>query len=124
MFRRTKEHPGPPDTPFEHGPNCMVLRADPTVVIPWSEVETRHWVRTCQCSEEHWRAPAPARVRLDPLDPKTSRHLPQCEFVGTTDPAILRALLKITPKDGYAWVECGGCQAGWQVADFAEEHVG
>jgi hypothetical protein len=52
------------------------------------------------------------------------RHLPECEFVDSTDPAILRALLKITPKDGYVWVECGGCQGGWQVADFAEETVG
>jgi len=33
-------------------------------------------------------------------------------------------LLKITPKDSYTWVECGGCQAGWQVANFAEKRVG
>ena len=41
------------------------------------------------------------RVRLDPLDPKTARHAGQCEFDGVTDPAVLRAVLRVTRKDGY-----------------------
>jgi hypothetical protein len=123
MFHR-KQHHGPPGGPFSHSDDCRILRADPSVSIPWSEVERGHWVRTCQCSQEHYRAPEPAHVRLDPLDPATMRHLPQCEFRGTTDPATLRALLRITPKEGYAWVECGACDSGWQVLDFAEECVG
>jgi hypothetical protein len=40
------------------------------------------------------------RVRLDPLDPKTARHAVQCEFNGVTDPAMLRAVLRVTRKDG------------------------
>jgi hypothetical protein len=91
MFHR-KQHHGPPDGPFSHSDDCTILRADPSVSIPWSEVERGHWVRTCQCSKEHYRAPEPARVRLDPLDPATMRHLPQCEFVGTTDRDIIRVL--------------------------------
>jgi hypothetical protein len=39
-------------------------------------------------------------VRLDPLDPKTARHAGQCEFNGVTDPAMLRAVLRVTRKDG------------------------
>jgi hypothetical protein len=62
------------------------------------------------------------RVRLDSLDPKTSRHLGQCEFVSETDPAVLKVLLKVKPGlgGGYDWVECGGCGAGWQVPHYAE----
>jgi hypothetical protein len=105
---------------ISHSDDCRILRADPSVSIPWSQVERGHWVRTCQCSQEHYRAPEPARVRLDPFDPATMRHLPQCEFRGTTDPATLRALLRVTPKEGYAWVECGACDSGWQVPYYAE----
>ena len=36
----------------------------------------------------------------------------------TSDPALLRAILKV--RDGIGggcwWVECGACEAGWQVA--------
>jgi hypothetical protein len=53
-------------------------------------------------------------------DPATTRHLGQCEFVGETDAAMLRVLLKVTDKGDYDWVECGGCEAGWQVPHFAE----
>jgi hypothetical protein len=50
------------------------------------------------------------------------RHLPQCEFAAATDPAVLRVLLRVTPGQGggYHWVTCGACDAGWQVADYAE----
>ena len=60
------------------------------------------------------------RVRLDPLDPKTARHLGQCEFIGENDAAMLRVLLKVTDKSDYHWVECGGCGCGWQVPHYAE----
>jgi hypothetical protein len=57
----------------------------------------------------------PDRVRLDPLDPKTSRHAGGCEFADETDPAVLRVLLKVQDREGYWWVECGSCDCGWQV---------
>jgi hypothetical protein len=41
-----------------------------------------------------------------------------------SDRSILRVLLKVTPKEGYSWVECGACGFGWQVLDFAEKRVG
>jgi hypothetical protein len=62
---------------------------------------------------------ADRRVRLDPLDPATSRHLRQCEFVHETDAHMLRVLLKVTDKGDYDWVECGSCDAGWQVPHYA-----
>ncbi len=46
--------------------------------------------------------------------------MPECEFVSETDPAILRTLLKVQDNETYAWVECGGCNSGWQVPYFAE----
>jgi hypothetical protein len=33
---------------------------------------------------------------------KTGRHLGQCEFVGETDPAMLKILLKVAPGSGGA----------------------
>jgi hypothetical protein len=118
MFKRTKKGP---DRVFEHQDNCKILAADPTVRIEWSEIERGYWEAVCLCGKEYYHEPASARVRLDPLDPKTSRHLRQCEFAHESDPFMLRALLKITAKDGYAWVECCACGGGWQVADFAPE---
>jgi hypothetical protein len=38
-----------PTLPFTHADNCKILRADPTVQIPWSDVETGHWRTVCQC---------------------------------------------------------------------------
>jgi hypothetical protein len=70
---------------------------------------------------ETYREPVTAdRVRQDPLDPAPSRHLAQCEFVGESDAAMLRVLLKVIDKGDYDWVECGACEAGWQVAHYAE----
>ena len=37
-----------------------------------------------------------------------------------TDPVVLKLLLKVTDKGDYDWVECGSCDAAWQVAHFAE----
>ena len=103
----------PPDTPFAHDPDCRILKADPDVSIPWSRLEYGHWRRECVCNAEGWNEPAPKRVRLDPYDPTTSRHLPQCEFASTTDPAMLRVLLKVQDGRGgdYWWLTCSACDA-------------
>ena len=77
------------------------------------------------CTAEYFREPiTDDRVRLDPFDPATARHFGQCEYVSETDPAVIRLLLKVKPGlgEGYDWVECGACGAGWQVAHF--ESVG
>jgi len=58
-------------------------------------------------------------VRVDPLDPKTARHLGQCEYISETDPAVIKILLKITDKGDHDWVECGACDAGRQVPHYA-----
>ena len=63
-----------------------------------------------------WLAPDADRVRVDPLDARTSRHLGQCEFASETDAAMLRVLLKVADKGDYDWVESGACGAGWQVS--------
>jgi hypothetical protein len=116
MFHK-KQQAGPPPGPFPHTDDCKILRSDPTVVIPWNEVEGGLWVRQCVCTKEYWRAPAPSRQRLDPLDPATMRHLPQCEYASASDPAVLKLVLRV--RDGadpsYVWVECLECTAGWQV---------
>lgn len=72
------------------------------------------------CSCEYWREPASSRVRLDPLDPKTARHMGACEYKGVTEPDVIKVLLRTTEKDGYWWVECAGCEGGWQVAFYAD----
>jgi hypothetical protein len=33
---------------------------------------------------------------------------------------MLWVLLKFTDKGDYDWIECGSCEAGWQVAHYAE----
>ncbi len=102
MLGLTKKQPILP--PFTHADDCKILKTDPGVEIEWSEMERGHWVATCRCGEQHYREPTKARVRQDPLDPKTTRHLPQCEFAGETDSSVLRVLLKVQDKETYAWV--------------------
>jgi hypothetical protein len=112
---------GGPDKAFSHSDDCGIVAVDPGVSIPWNETRTGHWEARCQCGVEYFDQPvADRRVRLDPLDPRTANHLPQREFVTVTDPAVLRVLLKVTDKGDYAWVECGSCEAGWQVLFYAE----
>jgi hypothetical protein len=116
-----------PDKAFSHTADCKIVKADPDVQIPWNEVERGHWVAECQCGKEHVHAaPADRRARLDPLDPSTSRHAPQCEHRDTTDPALLRAILKVRDgmDGGYFWVECGVCDHAWQVPHYAAKSVG
>ena len=60
----------------------------------------------CVCGKEYHRDPvADRRVRLDPLDPKTSQHAGECEFATVTDPAVLRVLLKV--QEGAGGGYCG-----------------
>jgi len=120
MFGRRKKGP---DKGFSHSDNCKIQAADPAVSIEWSEFERGHWRAVCTCGSEDYYEPVADRVRLDPLDAKTSRHAPQCEFANETDPALLRVLLKVRDGagGGYWWVECGTCDCGWQVPVFAEE---
>jgi hypothetical protein len=59
------------------------------------------------------------RVRLDPMDPSTFGHAPTCEHRDVTDPSILKAILRVRDRDGYWWVECAGCDYGWQVPHHA-----
>ena len=116
MFGRSKK----PDTgPFMHALDCKIVKADPGVQIEWQEIEHDYWKRECVCTVEH-RPPqvADGRTRQDPLDPALARHGAVCEHRDTTDPALLRALLKVTPADGYSVVECGACSYLWNVADF------
>jgi hypothetical protein len=115
-----------PTRPFSHTSDCKILRVDPGVKIPWNEIETGLWVAECQCGKQWAReTPADQRVRLDPLDPSTSRHAPQCEQGDATDPAVLRAILKVRDgaDGGYWWVECGICDHGWQVPHYGAVSV-
>jgi hypothetical protein len=107
-----------PAQPFSHSENCPILKADPTTQIEWVEVETGHWQAVCQCGTEYFHEPfTDDRERLDPYDPSTFRHAGSCEHRDTTDPDLLRLVLKV--KDGagggYWWVECATCEHGWQV---------
>jgi hypothetical protein len=114
-----------PNRPFVHADGCKIQAVDPDVEIPWSYVGDGLWKAECVCTMEYFREPfVDDRVRIDPLDPQTFRHAPECEFVRETDPAKLRYILKV--KDGYGpywWVECQSCMCGWQVPHYARESV-
>jgi hypothetical protein len=124
MFARRKKGP---TRPFAHADDCKILKADPGVEIPWSEVESGHWRAVCVCGTQDYYEPvADRRARLDPLDPSTSRHAGQCEFASETDRGVLRVALKVKPglDEGYDWVECAGCDCGWQVPHHAPGSIG
>jgi hypothetical protein len=87
------------------------VKADSDVEIPWSRLEYGRWRRECVCGAEGWQEPTPNRVRQDPYDPATMRQLPQCEFKDVSDPSILKALVKVTPKDGYSWMDAAPARA-------------
>jgi hypothetical protein len=127
MLGLRKKEPNLPTPPFQHAAGCRIVRADPGFDPPWQEVEERHWRRECQCGAEDYRQPqVDRRGRLDPRDPATARHLGQCEFASETDRDKLRLALKVKPglEPGYDWVECSGCDCGWQVPHYAAESVG
>ena len=119
-FRRRKRGP---DKAFSHSEGCKIQAADPTVQIQWSEVETGHWEAVCACGVEYFHEPfTDERVRLDPYDPSTFRHAGQCEHRDTSDPALLRVILKVRDGagGGYWWVECATCEHGWQVPHYPQ----
>lgn len=93
-------------------------------MITRAEVERGHSQRECLCGAEHFQEDlADGRVRLDPRDPSTARHAPQCEHRDTTDTAIHRAIPRVQDRDGY-WMECSTCDSGRQVAYYAAENAG
>ena len=69
-------------------------------------------------------AVASGRVRLDPLDPSTFRHAPACDQRDVTDPAIIRATVRVQEREGYWWVESSMCACCWQTPYLAAESVG
>jgi hypothetical protein len=98
-----------PTRPFTHGDNCKILKADPTVQIRWSEVETGHWRADCQCgSEDVYEEPAVV-FGSTPMTRPLFRHAGQCEHRYTSDPALLRAVLMV--RDGAA-----RATGGWSAA--------
>jgi hypothetical protein len=81
--------------------------------------------RTCQCySEDIYEPRVDTRTRLNPLDSATFRHGGGCEHRHTTDPTIVKAILRVHDREGYWWVECSTCAHGWQVPYYAAESVG
>ena len=62
----------------------------------------------------------PAVFRLSRMTRRPHVIFGQCEFVGETDATMLGVLLKVTDKGDYDWVECGSCEACWQVPHYAE----
>jgi hypothetical protein len=110
-----------PNKAFIHTDDCKIVKADPDVEIPWAEVETGHWVATCQCGAHHHYDPPTPRTRLDPLDPSTYRHAPQCEYRDASDPAVIRLILDVKDglEPGYWWVTCRACMTSWQVLHYA-----
>ncbi len=125
MFGRRKE---PTFPAFLHTDDCKIFKTDPGVELNWSEIRRGAWEARCVCGiQYHYEDSADRRVRLDPFDPSTGgpgRHFPQCEHRDTTDPAVLRLILRV--KDvafaggDYFYVTCGACEAEWQVAHYAE----
>jgi hypothetical protein len=114
-----------PTRPFAHAIDCKILKADPDVEIPWQEIESGLWVAECICSKEYEReAPADRRLRLNPVDPDTFRHLPGCEHRDTTDVSIVKAILRVQDREGYWRVDCAACDGCWQVPYYAAESGG
>jgi len=109
-----------PDEPFGHADDCKIVRADPDVQIPWSEIRRGVWEARCVCGVQYHHDPiTDDRVRNDPLR-IGHRGAPQCELHGETDPDVLRFALKAVEKDSYWWVQCSACDTGWQVPHYAE----
>jgi hypothetical protein len=127
MIGLKKKGPSRPTEAFAHAEGCKVVVADPGFQPEWQEIEEGHWRRTCQCySEDIYEPRVDTRARLDPLNPATFRHAGECEHPATTDPAVIRAILKVTqgPTGDYPWVQCSACDHGWQVPYYAAESAG
>jgi hypothetical protein len=61
---------------------------------------------------------------LDPLDPATFCHYPECEHRDVTDPGIVKAISGVQARERHWWVECASCDSGWQVPTYAADSVG
>jgi hypothetical protein len=108
---------------FVHADDCKIVAADPDVEIPWNYEGDGLWRAECVCTTEYFREPiTDKRVRVDPRDPSTAHHGGACEFADTTDPSLLRLVLKVADgaNDGYWWVTCSACDFAWQVHHYAE----
>jgi hypothetical protein len=91
-------------------PSPQVARSAPRTLSGWRHGFEPRWDYQVICTTEYYNEPfVDDRVRLDPLDPSTSRHAGECEFAAETDPAVLKILLKV--KDG-----AGGANGGWCAA--------
>lgn len=76
------------------GRSLLVDNPERTSRPPWSDLGSGSWRRECKCTFEVWSAPlVDDRTRLDPYDPTTARHLPQCEYRDEVSPAMLKILL-------------------------------
>lgn len=125
MFGLKKKGPSRPTEAFAHAEGCKVVVADPGFQPEWQEIEEGHWRRICQCwSEDIYEPRVDTRTRLDPLDPSTFRHGGGCEHRDTTDPTIVKAILRVHDRENYWWTECAACECGWQVPYYAPESVG
>ena len=116
-----------PDAAFVHASDCKIVKIDPDVDSKWWEETTGHWRAECVCGVQYWHEPfVERRTRLDPLDPANFRHAPQCEHRDTTDPVLIKAILRVREGGGggYWWVACSMCECGWQVPHYAAERVG
>jgi hypothetical protein len=96
VLRRKRK---PPSKLFIHEEGCPILKADPSTEVPWNYLGDGFWRAECVCTFETFTEPiVDDRMRLDPRDPATARHLGQCEYAAETDPAVLKFVLKV--KDG------------------------
>jgi hypothetical protein len=121
MFHRTKK---PSFPPFVHSPDCKIVRVDPGVEIKWSEIRSGTWEAICVCGRQfHYELQPDRRVRLDPRDPATGRHAPQCEHRASTDSLLLKAILGVRDTGDYWVVTCGACETFWQVQYYSEGEV-
>jgi hypothetical protein len=119
LFRRKRK---PPTKPFTHDEGCRIVAVDPGVEIP-CYLGDGSWKAECMCGAEYFNESAvDDRVRLDPYDPTTASHLPQCEYRHEVSPAVLKILLTVKPGlgPGYDWVTCAGCEGCWQVQHYTE----
>jgi hypothetical protein len=117
MFRRS---PKPRTTrPFTHADDCPIARGEPDFVPEWQLIDAGKWQRSCACTTET-TYDLPDVPTIDPYDPATFRHAPQCDYRDVTDSAILRAILSVKPgaEGGYLWVSCAHCEISWSVPNI------
>jgi hypothetical protein len=105
VFGLKKKGPRQPTGPFAHAYDCKLVKSDPGFEPQWQEIEEGHWRRICQCRPEDIYEPrVDTRTRLNPLDPSTFRHAPECEHRDTTDPVIVKAILSVLERETYWFV--------------------